>query len=818
MIKFDTETCGYHSIAVLLQYQIDNYPIELYELFHNKIGQTRDLIAAFANHPGGVLGFNLAFDWFHLCKWHTIIERLIEVYGEQVKDWYPVEHIPEMALVEKDARDGPCLKPVTACDLFLHAKKGKYQSCMDRHDIRIRKVPEKLAYKLAEELHKRIPLNPLYFARRKTHHENPWQVFDIVDKEDENKLVKGFKDIVLKFAPSSALKAIAQDALGIDKANILRFEDVELPPSLHPTEYGWAPFAAAVEDISKGNFERSWPAWVKYHIDHWHYNSQAREYATKDVVYLDRLYPYFDNPIFGDIDSVLACAVAAVRWRGYSVDTEKMSQLLEETKTKETLAPTAPSYVKKWIHPDLSPLEIISTKGSTKKVVLKEMTKWLKDCDCDKKGVFDNTCKKCKGKGTYRHPAAIKAASVLEARSATKEREILEKILQAGRFHASVKVIGALSGRMSGADGLNPQGIKATKKVRSCFTLSHPDMCLIGGDFEAFEVNIALAIYNDPQLEKDLEELGLCPDCLGHKFELCSKCKYHGRDKCLDCGKTGLSSKICQPCKGTGKVKKKIHAIFGETAYDLSYDEIVATKGEEEDLYTNSKRGVFAKMYGGNANTLVDRLGIDIINAEKADMRWCKRYPGIGKSQQRILDSFGSMRQPNGIGSKVEWHEPADSIPSLLGFHRYFTLENRICKELFTLAENPPKDWLNTKIMVRRRDRDQTATGAVRSALFGAAFQIQAANVRAATNHEIQATGAGITKSTQKGIWDLQPSGSHSWVVMPLNIHDEIMCPTKKGRQVDVETVVQNKIEEFKTIVPKLSIDWSNELKTWADK
>ena len=47
------------------------------------------------------------------------------------------------------------------------------------------------------------------------------------------------------------------------------------------------------------------------------------------------------------------------------------------------------------------------------------------------------------------------------------------------------------------------------------------------------------------------------------------------------------------------------------------------------------------------------------------------------------------MRQPGGIGSKVEWHEPADFVESMLGFRRYFTLENRICKTLFDLADDP---------------------------------------------------------------------------------------------------------------------------------
>ena len=52
---------------------------------------------------------------------------------------------------------------------------------------------------------------------------------------------------------------------------------------------------------------------------------------------------------------------------------------------------------------------------------------------------------------------------------AAKEIELYDKLLLAGKFHASFIVIGALSSRMAGADGLNAQGIKHTKEVRQMF-------------------------------------------------------------------------------------------------------------------------------------------------------------------------------------------------------------------------------------------------------------------------------------------------------------------------------------------------------------
>ena len=52
---------------------------------------------------------------------------------------------------------------------------------------------------------------------------------------------------------------------------------------------------------------------------------------------------------------------------------------------------------------------------------------------------------------------------------------------------------------------------------------------------------------------------------------------------------------------------------------------------------------------------------------------------------------------------------------------------------------------------------------------------MQAANMRAAANHEIQSPGAEITKAVQRRLWDLQPAGIHPLKLAPLNIHDELM-------------------------------------------
>ena len=789
MIYLDTETCGLHGLPVLLQYAIDDGPIELYSIWKNPIYQTLELIEMIVNHPGGICGFNLAFDWFHICKIYTVLSLWPN------PDAFPEDIIDELGELEKDGRNGPCLKPVSACDLMLHARKGPYQSTMNRKDIRIKRVPIKIAWQLAGHLETTIKLKDIYFARRKDKSAPRWTIEDCHDAD--GKVSKDYKNVVMRFAPSAALKTLAADALGKSTEDILLFTSVEVDRKFWPKDYGYAPFATAVG--TTGQWNDAWPQHIQRHIDHWHYNTLARKYASDDVLYTRELYEFFGKPEPGDDDSTLATMVAAVRWRGFKIDYQAIKKLKAETEQLIKQTPKAPSNVRKWIYPDLSEEERLVMGNSTKRTILEAIAKFKDECTCvDDNGRGNKDCEICSGKGLVQTKAAVKAERVLLARQAAIQVNMYDKLLLAGRLHASFKVIGTLSSRMSGADGLNPQGIKRTKDVRKCFPLALDGLYLCGGDFESFEVVIADAIFNDPKLREQLTTLVPCDDCQG----------------------TGIKKgAACKDCKGTGKTGKKIHGLFAMELFPgTTYEDVMASKGTANDMYSKGKSGVFSQMYGGDENTLRDRLGIEIEVAREAKIRWQTKYKGIGIFQKKIFDLFCSMRQTGGIGTKITWNEPADYIESLTGFRRYFTLENQICRTLFNLAENPPKEWTQIKGTVRRRDRDQTNSGATRSALFGSAFAVQSSNMRAAANHVIQSTGAVLTKKLQCKIWELQPTGISDWHVQPMNVHDEIMTPCKKELAEQLETVVRSTVDSFKNIVPLVSIDWQNFINSWADK
>jgi len=726
MIFFDTECCGLHSPITLVQYARDDGEIQLHSPWYASARETIILFEKFLQEP--IVVFNLEFDWFHICQMYTTLIQFPDM------DWIPIEHITEYALMEEKGRFGPCLKPSSVCDLMCYARKGPYQSTMGRKDIMIKRVPTPLAFILADELDKRIPIKDIYFSKK----ENPkkrWQVVDILDEFGD--VDPSFKHVVLKFAPSSALKALAMDALGFEKDEVLLFTDVEVPKKLYPLEFGYAPYATAdvidkktgyILPVSPSNWRGKWPEIIKYHASHWEYNTQARIYASDDVKYTRGLYHFFGDPEFDDNDSILTCMVGASRWHGFSVNIQAVRDLRKEAVIRAVKirklfnfnsSRACISYMEQVMDETEKLALTHSGKRSTKSAVLEKISKWTVDAVCDEcQGIG---CKKCDEglvHSDIQHKAAIRANEILDARHAKKEVELYDKLIVAKRLHAGYNVIGTLSSRMSGIGGLNPQGIKRAKRVRKCFTLADsPDYVLDGGDFDGFEVTITDGAYKDPVLHQDITELHTCFDCKGIG---------------------------CKECEFTGKVTKKIHGIFGTFFFDKTYEAILATKGASEperDLYTKSKNGVFALFYMGEVHTLMNRVGISKEQAEAGFNRLLTRYKVFAKERQRYMDMFCSMRQPGGIGSKVIWAEPHDYIESMLGFRRYFTLENLICKTLFHLGEKPPDTWKKIKINVIRRDRVQTACGALQSALFGAAFALQAANMRAAGNHVIQSTG-----------------------------------------------------------------------------
>lgn len=877
----DSETCGLFGPIVLFQWgEGFDGPINLHSPFKREIAETLDLLEWLTTKR--ILGFNLAFDWFKVQQAWTTLKLLAKRVG---KHELPINHIDAYALCEPEARDGPCLKPLGAFDLMLHARKGPWQSLMNRDPIVVRRVPITIARLVADELEAKIKLPDIFFAKRKQKKIDPfnpnprakWRIKRIKTADGEN---PDFVNIELEFSPSSALKALATHELQLDPEKTLVFKDVEVSRKFLPNEQSVAPYALSIGRPGKWN--GAWPDVVEIHSNHWEHNVLAREYATKDIVYPRALYDKWGRPPFDDNDSVLACLAGSTRWKGFSVNIPGIGKLKRAAQEKMKLAPRAPSEVKEYIKEKLDPLEQVvlidkhTGQMTTKRVVLEEIRKF-KACQACLDNVDHAECK------LIQHPAAERANLVLGSRQGKKEEEIYEKLELAQRFHVSVNVIGARSSRQSGGQNsegkkirksgsLNPQGIQKKKAVREQFPLAfteelmrqaseqmrgaysdywdhlsdkyirehralnnrglHTDEWaelgypilaekLVGGDFDKFEVCIADAYYLDPQLRIDLT--GAEPPCER------GECKYTNFNK-----ETKQYEPCCSRC--TGKPAKsgsvKIHAIIGSLAYTgRTYWEVRATDGKDSDilrqlfqdwpvehcvdLYTRAKSAFFALIYFGNEDTLASRLGIPKEDGLRVFNLIMERYPVMAAKRLEFYESFCPVRQPD--GGQVFWVEPDDYGESMNGFKRFVNLENQILKALYDLAEDIPPEWRDVKVKVMRRERLQTVAGAVRSALYGAAFGLQGANMRAMGNHKIQSTGAIETKELQCRIWKFQPIGIHPWMVRPMNVHDELPTAVHPDYEDRVAKVQAAFIEERRSLIPLLNMKWKA-LGTWGGK
>ena len=111
MYYFDTETCGLHGPTVLIQYAKDDSEINLHSVFYEPIKDTLDLIETLTYE--GVIGFNLSFDWFHLCQTYTTLELLDP-------NAYPIDIVEEYAIKEKEG------KTYISAMLLIKQNKNKY--------------------------------------------------------------------------------------------------------------------------------------------------------------------------------------------------------------------------------------------------------------------------------------------------------------------------------------------------------------------------------------------------------------------------------------------------------------------------------------------------------------------------------------------------------------------------------------------------------------------------------------------------------------------------------------------------------------------
>lgn len=711
MITIDCETLGLVGPMVTLQYAIGNDPVVIHEIFYQPMRCTIDLIRRICDSE--VCGFNLTFDWFHVSKIYHCLDWLVR-NGANPHQPPTVEQI---AAAEKPSSNSSTFcKPKAACDVMLVARQGPYQCVMKRDPAFIRKVPQQAVGPIVEHFKKNHNLGNFVTPK-----------FTVKPTKDD-----AFSDIVISYHAKGSLKSLAADALGL--STVALGELLEDKPELEfPKEVLYHPAG-----------KQDWLRVAQSHIEFWHSNPQARQYAANDVDYTRRLYQFFGSPTPGDDNSELAIAVACARLKGFALDLHQVAKVHANAQIKQlepdgsTPIPQYTRDVKKYLDDRLNPLEKMILTESTSKTILEQLSKGSSQ-------------------------GALAAKRVVEARQAHNEQVLCEKFLTAGRLHADINIIGSLSNRMSGAGDLNILGINRRQEIRSCLTLADPGWTLSGGDFDAFEVAIIAAACDDPGLNEVL---------------------------------------------ATGK---KIHAIFGTCVFpDLTYDDVIKNK----KLYANCKATFLATMYGGTEFTIKRLLDIDDNAAVDTLKRFEALFPRIKGYRDKIVNDFNYM-EVDEDGQFIP-RKPKNYVESMLGFRRYFDMEYKMADAIHELILRPGDELRSLSKTIRRRDRDQTVLGAALSALYGSLFSISKSIMRAASNHVIQSTGAAITKSLQRKIWDLQPPGIHPIKVMTLSIHDEVLTVSQETSKI--ANVVSATIDDYKKVVPMLSMDWITHMNSWADK
>lgn len=810
----DTETCGLHGVPVLLQYAINDGPVNIHHLWKRPIKETMSVIEEFVG--GCVIAHNIRFDWFHLSKFYNMLKWLVD-YVDFDPNLCP-EQISLETLVnaEYESRNGVCLKPAAAVDTLLLASKSEDQSfLMDTKAFYVRKVPVGVADQLCDILNEQTRLPWILFAGKNDKGQR-WTVCDNTDRRT-NEVDPYWKDLKISFAPSKGLKDLALFLCNHEPS--ARFS--EIAAATYPAEEGYAPFAALISSAPdwtyavrkkqpdgsyKEKFLPTWPGLIHEHIEHWSNDEAALAYAEDDINMLRKLYDYFGAPD-EDLDSLVACQVASVRLRGFAVDIDGVKKLREQSVNVVKGAKinvNSPKQVAGFIAEALDEMEqMILKDGCDQKIIdeiknafsLNEIEECFCDgglvdgktcprCDgrgevgptgkcevCDGSGGSPKKCKRCNGSGKSddrKMPVVLRVEHVEEVRKHTKRIELFDKLLLAKRAYPDFNVIGTKSGRLSGASGLNFQGVDHSDEVRSLFTFADNGWVLSAGDYSAQELAIAATAMQDDDLLRDMES------------------------------------------------GQKLHGIFAAQAFETTYEDIMAN--QDDGRYGKGKGGVFAILYGGTFETVAKNMGIEVEVAEAAYNRMVAKYPQMGNTRKKISERFSSMKQ-DGEG-RIEYRDPPEKfIESVFGFRRYFETEYAIQRMILAAIKEIPLAWKELELKVERKEgKLQTISGAVCSALYGAAFSIQNKVIRASNNHVIQSTGRHLTVGMQSALWELQPAGIHPFKLALMSIHDELAVVSLPNLLPEIDNALEAKVKEQCKRVPLTSIEWFTGNKSWAEK
>lgn len=467
------------------------------------------------------------------------------------------------------------------------------------------------------------------------------------------------------------------------------------------------------------------------------------KYAEDDIVYTRRMYSNFNSPATTHHDATVA-AVAYTRYVGIPVDRARLEVVRGDLESQIREAETL----------------LAGTDLQSPKQRLALLKQWIPFIAATNKKVLEKLA-------NAKLPEA--AAKIINAmlnygRYQQQLRQVIKALdSETGRLHVDLKVVGTSTARLAGTSGFNIQGVSGGAGLRTGL------LAAMVGDFTAFEVTIAAAVWADQQLLKDLTD--------GVDLHLMSAFLFHPKWP-----------------KG------------------LSYEDAIPLKKDKEGTVAKCRQDakvvVFAILYGAEAHKVASILGITESEALVVLEKFFKRYPGV-----RAFRTIAAQRYLTGDVEKwaVDSVSRMETVATdLTGFSRHWDFERALADRLWRLAS---KRWaLPVGEVIRQQEKGpQSYTQAVRSSLLGAALGIQKAVFRQAVNMPIQATGANLTKQLMAHLWEI-------FHIPMLNVHDEIVFITHENLDIPkVKEVIELWIKEKKAIIPHIGFDLK-EVTTWSEK
>lgn len=739
MLFIDTESIGFFGATMLFQYGRNEDDINLHYPWDRPIKETLELIESWTDET--IVAYNISHDAFHINRTYNIL-KFMDLMGYEYIDmqtYYNLQDQPQCKIW--------CWKPKECIDLMIYGKRGELQSVLKQRPITIKRVPIEMSNLLIEALD--IPLPDIMFSKGKT-----WKIIrlktdgETVSPEERSKKERGLLDfeydeslvnLRLDFTPSRGLKSIAK--------YVLDFDDTEDYDGDKGDECSWNPHP-------------DWRMYFETHNRMWKREKKIK-YAKNDILYLMKLYDYFD-PHGDDLkwtkqDSMIAVMSGAKHWSGFSVDTQLACQMAlnlgkKVEEYKSVVSYNSPRKILDYLHEVCSPEEqiaVINTKKETLKMLSMNPSNSV---------------------------LANRAKLILDARNVEMEYRLVERLVIAKKLYVTFNVSGTRTNRQSGGDAvnksesINPQGIKKGE-IRKLMTFTdNQTPCHSGGDFSGFEVTIFVAVTGCKKLETQLL--------------------------------TGM----------------KIHAIWGSMIFGMTYEDVLATDGikasEENGYYSRAKNSFFAFLYGAQIPKIALMTWKTESEIAEGFERLHKEYPEIRDSQDRIAKMFQLIQH-------YEFCEPRkDYVENLYGFRRYFTNEIMIVKYLHNLMNTIPDELfsIGEGIRVIRRTKAQDGNQAIKSAIMAVIMQFVSSIVRVANNFVIQSVGGETTKHLEYRLNEFQPSGCNQWQLKTFNVHDELRIGHTKELEEPIRQTVKEFINEYKKYIPLIEMEWESGKHDWYKK